>query len=147
MTIQEIVSYSGGGLFLLLALIQISPIKLDPLSWILRNLGRCINKDMSDKIDLLEDQIISVRKKTEEIQNVADMRNAINCRTRILRFGDEMLHGVMHSKDHFDQILLDIKEYDSYCNTHSDFENNVTALTSERIRNAYRERLSKNDFL
>lgn len=147
MTIQEIVGYSGGGLFLLLALIQVSPIKLDPLSWVLRSLGKCINKDMSDKIDALEDQVVNIRRKTEEIQDTADMRNAINCRTRILRFGDEMLHGVKHSKDHFGQILLDIKEYDSYCKDHDDFENNVTSLTSARILEAYKDRLSKNDFL
>lgn len=72
---------------------------------------------------------------------------AVNCRARILRFGDECLHGERHTKDHFDQTLRDIAAYEQYCEDHPDFENNVTELTSDRIKEIYRHCLANDDFL
>lgn len=62
-------------------------------------------------------------------------------------FGDELLHGMSHSKDHFDQTLKDIKNYNLYCQKHIEFENNVTEQMSRRIEEVYRELLKNNNFL
>ena len=50
-------------------------------------------------------------------------------------------------KDHFDQTLRDIDAYERYCEDHPEFENNVTELTSDRIKTIYRRCLDSNDFL
>ena len=84
---------------------------------------------------------------------IADMkadqeeRDAISCRSRILHFGDETIHGVRHTKEHFDQILRDITTYERYCDNHPNFENNTTVLTSKRIKDIYEDCLEKADFL
>lgn len=49
--------------------------------------------------------------------------------------------------DHFDQTLRDIAAYERYCEDHSEFENNVTELTSDQIKTIYRRCLDSNDFL
>lgn len=140
MSIQDIIAGGGGMLLVLLTLLQIAPIKINPWGAIAKALGRAINADVLDKVSSLEEKVETVKAETEEAR-------AISCRARILRFGDEVLHGQRHTKDHFDQTLMDIKAYDDYCKMHPDFPNNVTVITSERIKNVYRERLEKNDFL
>lgn len=64
---------------------------------------------------------------------------AITARTHILRFADELQTGT-HSKEYFQQQLKDIKTYKTYCDTHPDFENNLTTMSSKFIQEEY-ERL------
>ena len=56
-------------------------------------------------------------------------------------------HGVRHTKEHFDQILRDITNYEQYCKDHPRFENNTTVMTSQRIKDIYEDCLEKADFL
>lgn len=43
----------------------------------------------------------------------------VQARIRILRFSDELRHNVNNidyfSKDHFDQVMIDIDIYEAYC--------------------------------
>jgi len=121
-------------------LIQIAPIKVNPWSWIARAIGRAINAEVIEKVDKLEKDLGNLKSNTEE-------QAAKACRIRILRFGDEILHDVHHSKEHFDQILLDITEYDKYCREHPDFKNNMTEITTNRIMSTYEECLEDHSFL
>ena len=140
MTLQEIITGGGGIALVVLTLIQIAPIKINPLGAIAKALGRAMNQDVLAKVDSLEEKLDHLKHETEE-------ERAVSCRARILRFGDEVLHGQKHTKDHFGQILLDIKKYEDYCKVHPEFQNGVTEPTSERIKAVYRERLEKSDFL
>jgi hypothetical protein len=81
------------------------------------------------------------------MRNEEAERNAVECRTRILRFGDEILHEMEHSKEHFDQILRDITSYEHYCNSHPNFPNNNTVITTQIIKDTYRKRWDEHDFL
>lgn len=139
MTTQEIL-FSGGGLILLLTLIEITPIKINPWKALGRAIGRAINGEVLAKVSSLEVDVQGIKDDIEE-------QAAVNCRARILRFGDEVLHDSQHSKDHFDQTLRDIDTYEKYCRSHPDFENNITELTNQRIKEVYMKRLNENDFL
>jgi len=129
----------GGGvglLTLLLACIEISPIKISPLAWI----GRRMNKELVKKVDDLNDKVV-------QIEDTVNEQNAITCRVRILRFGDEIIHGDKHSKDSFDQVLEDIDTYEAYCLAHPEFKNNKTVITSKKIKDVYADCIDKNSFL
>lgn len=139
MTAREVL-LSGGGLIVLLTLVEIVPVKINPWSALARVIGRALNREVLDKVDGLELEVQSIR---DDIEKQA----AVDCRARILRFGDEVLHGYEHSKDHFDQCLRDVDGYERYCKDHPEFENNVTELTSRRIKAVYMKRLDENDFL
>ena len=93
------------------------------------------------------DKLESLDKEVKQLRDATDLESVLNCRVRILRFGDETLHDQRHTKEHFDQILRDIDKYEHYCDTHPEFENNVTVLTSTRIKEIYRKRLADGDFL
>ena len=139
MTMEEIAT--GGGILLVaMTLIQIAPIKLNPWSALAKAIGRAINGEVIAKVDRLERELLDMKENQEE-------RDAISCRARILHFGDETIHGVRHTKEHFDQILRDITTYERYCDDHPNFENNTTALTSQRIKDIYEECLKTKDFL
>ena len=140
MSVQDLLLPCGGLLIILLTLIQIAPIKINPWSAIAKTLGRAINKEMMDKLESLD-------KEMKQLRDATALESVLNCRVRIIHFGDETLHGQKHTKEHFDQILRDIDKYEHYCNTHPEFENNVTVLTSARIKEIYQKRLADGDFL
>lgn len=140
MTIGQIVGGSAGIVFLISFFIEITPIKINPISKFLRWLGRKINGDVLEKVEEMERELTKMRDANEE-------QVVINSRYRILRFGDEVLHDIKHSKDHFEQILLDISAYDRYCEKHEDFANNITKTTSQIILERYKKCLEENSFL
>lgn len=116
--------------------IEITPVKINPVSKFLAWLGRKINSEVIAKVDRLETEVQAMRKADGE-------QEAINCRYRILRFGDEVKHGTRHSQEHFEQILADIDAYEIYCKDHKDFKNNKTKVTTERILDVYRKCVRK----
>lgn len=140
MELKELLLNGGGTLLVLLTLIQIAPVKINPWSSIAKAVGRAINGEVLEKVSKLDQEMQGVRAAMAE-------GKAVNCRARILRFGDECLHGERHTKEHFDQTLRDIAAYERYCEDHPDFENNVTELTSDRIKEIYRHCLTNDDFL
>lgn len=151
MSIAELISEYGVagvvGVVAVLSLIEISPIKINPWSYILRAIGRGINKEMLDQIDDLKKEVKKIDERVDKIDNRIDENNTILCRTRILRFGDEVSHGQNHSRDHFKQIFSDITSYNQYCHDHPEFQNDMTKITSKRIEDDYIERDKNEDFL
>lgn len=140
LNLEEILLGGGGVLLVAMTLIQVAPIKVNPWSAVAKAIGRAINGEVIAKVDQLERDLEAMKAAQEE-------RDAISCRSRILHFGDETIHGVRHTKEHFDQILRDITSYERYCDDHPHFENNTTVLTSRRIKDIYEDCLAKADFL
>lgn len=68
-------------------------------------------------------------------------------RSRILRFGDEVRREVLHTEEHWIDILRDIDRYENFCDAHPDYENNRATRTIQYLKNVYDGRLKKNDFL
>ena len=158
MTISELLAEYGaaGGvcLVILLSLVEISPIKINPWSKLFRVLGKALNKDMMDEINGLKTELTDLKKEIKKVDDRVDKmdsrideNNAIQCRSRILRFGDEVSHGQNHSRDHFKQIFCDITTYNSYCHSHPEFQNDMTKITSKRIEDDYMERDKRDTFL
>lgn len=132
----------GGGtvLLILMTIIQITPIKINPWSWIARLIGRSINGEVLDKVDNLSKELADHKAKSEE-------RHATLCRAHILRFGDEVLHGIPHSKEGYDNILLDIDAYEEYCEKHPGYKNNVAIATIKNIKRMYQKHIEEDSFL
>lgn len=143
-------SYTTWGFVVLASvsgIIQISPIHLDPWSALARIIGRAINKEVIDKVDCLENDVSELRKIGDKREKEEGERNAKSCRLRILRFGDEARHKQRHSKEHWDDIMQDITDYESYCATHKDFKNQKAQSTINLLVREYERCLSNNDFL
>ena len=109
-------------------------------------IGKLITKDFAESQKALIDRVDVLSDKIEVVAESVDETRAIAARVRILRFGDELLEGRMHSKDTFDQALLDIDNYERYCKSHDGFKNHITEETVTFIQEQYRERLRNHNF-
>ena len=140
MALWEILTGGSGIIVIVMTLIQVSKIEINPWSWLAKTIGKAINGEVIEKVDKLGNDLQALRDESEE-------REAKTCRTRILRFGEEIMRGVKHTKEHFDQILTDIKFYEDYCDAHPKFRNNIAVATIKRIKSVYQKCLKENSFL
>ena len=136
----------------LLSLIQIVPIKINPWTWIGTQIGRVLNKEVLDKQDSIQKESQEYRKSNDlQIKTISqkiDRRAAEDARNRILRLGDEIKNKqIRHSQEYYNQILVDITDYNKYCKEHPNFPNERTLATTKIIKEAYEEHIKNNDFL
>lgn len=139
-TLKEILLGGGGGLMILLTLVQIAPIKVNPWTDIARAIGRAINADVLREIQETRSRLDAHIKADEEY-------NADTIRSRILRFNNELIRDVPHTKEDFIDILADIDFYEEFCRKHPDYKNNRAVHAIANIGRVYDERLQKHDFL
>lgn len=97
----------------LLSLVEIAPIKINPWSAIMKFLGSRLNSDVTARLDTMQQCQAETRKKLDEHIAKDDAQTASLWRTQILRFNDELLHDRRHTKEHFDEILGTIKDYEA----------------------------------
>lgn len=147
MNLAELLLAGGGGLAVLLTLIQLSPIKVDPWSALARILGRAINSEVIGMLNELKDAQKSNTDRLNEHIRLDDERNADEHRARILRFNNELIRDIPHTKEEFIDILADIDVYERYCEQHPEYRNNRAVHAIANIGRAYDERLVKHDFL
>lgn len=140
MTIQEIAGGGGCLLLALMTLVQIAPIKINPWSWLAKTVGKAVNADMSGRLD-------GIAAKLDGHIEMDDRRTADGHRAQILHFNNELLRPINHTKEEFIEILTQIDVYEKYCETHPEYPNNRAVLAIENIREVYKERLKKRDFL
>jgi predicted nucleic acid-binding Zn-ribbon protein len=137
---------------LALSLVEVSPIKINPWSvlikWIAKLLGISDLKteivQVRDRMDELEKKIDNMKISEEEKDQ---LKEALAARRRILRFNDELLLKIKHSKEMFNDILKDITDYDNYCRTHPEFKNRKAVFAEENVARAYQQCMIDNSFL
>lgn len=126
---------------------KFGPKDKKPWTAILTFIGKTLTKEFAESQKVLMDKVEALSLKVEKVAESVEETRAIAARVRILSFGDELLEGRLHSKDTYDQTLLDIDNYEKYCKSHENFKNNVTEETVALIKEKYRIRLRKNDFI
>lgn len=100
-----------------------------------------------DRKDKTAEKIDKIMEIVTEVSNRVDTTNATNARTRILRFDDELINGVHHSKEYFQQTLEEIDTYEEYCDRHPKYKNNACILAIEHIRRVYTKLLDEGGFI
>jgi hypothetical protein len=157
---------SNGGfwtavVFAILTLIEITPIKLNPWSWFGKIVGKAFTGEVMKEMDTLKhgmgslnqeighvkDEVKGIKQDVTDIREEAKEREATNRRARILEFGDEILHGVAYSKEHWDNVMMDISAYEDYCDEHPHYMNNVAEATIRHIKHMYDKHLEEDSFL
>lgn len=134
MKLNEILTYGGGGLFALLTLIQLAPIKVNPWSWLAKSIGQAMG-------------IAAIEKKLDEHIQADDERDADMHRARILQFNTELLREKKHTEEDFNEIFYNINCYERYCRDHPDYQNGRAVHAIANIGRVYDDRMKKHDFL
>lgn len=137
----------SGALVVLLSLIQVSPIKIDPWSWLFGGIGKLFNKEVLKEITGIKTELTEVKNDVTSMKKENEVVHVKDCRARILRFSDELYLGQNHSQEHFKQILGDITTYEKYCDSHPEFENQICVAAIKQVKDNYDERLRNHDFL
>ena len=140
LTLGEMVGYCVLVITSFSAVIQISPIKINPWSWVAKKIGMAVNADISCELS-------EISQKLDNHITMDDRRTADGHRARILHFNNELLRSINHTKEEFIEVLAEIDAYEFYCKEHPEYPNNRAVLAIENIRDNYRERLQKHDFL
>lgn len=169
MTLQQIlevvINNWEWGLVLFLSIVEVSKIKINPWSTLLRWIGNLIfsgiraemasmKRDMTKEISDVKTEVESVKSDVGHVKSdLGEMKDesredkAKAARDRILSCSDEVYNGVRHSKEFFDNVLADITFYKKYCKEHPEFQNDMTVMAVERIEEVYRHCLENHDFL
>ena len=147
MTIGELVGWTIATLAAVSTVVQISPIKFDPWTWLARKIGRSINGEVLEKVDEVKDAQVAARKRLDEHIRADDERNADLHRARILQFNNELLRDIPHTREDFIEVLAEIDYYDRYCKAHPEYENHRAVHAIANIERVYDDRLRKHDFL
>lgn len=113
-------------------LIEIAPVKVNPLSAILKWIGKKINAETLERIDGLEKNM--------------DQNEIDRIRYEVLNFATSCRQDVMHTQDEFEHIIALNGKYTRLLKKH-DKENGVFEAEYAYILELYRERQRKNDFV
>lgn len=143
MKLQEIVSMlssdQGFWLVVALTLVQISPIKINPWSYIVEWIAKTLNGELYKKFDTLQIEIKNVKREFE-------MKNANDMRWDILDFANSCRNGRKHGKEEWEHVIDQLKRYESYVQEHG-IDNGVIEEDTKYLRAVYQRRCEKNDFL
>ncbi len=99
----------------LLTLVEFAPIKINPWSALANAIGRAVNADVLRELKSVKDDL------SDHIR-MDDERNADEHRARILRFNNELLRDIPHTKEEFIDVLADIDFYERYCDEHKGYK-------------------------
>lgn len=135
-------------------LLQISPIKINPwswigkmLKWIWRAFCRSLNADVLDKLSVMEVKQTETEQKLDKHIKLDDEREADKVRASILHFNNELFRFIPHTEEEFVEILFKIDWYNNFCKTHEDYKNSRAMHAIANIERVYDERLEKHDFI
>lgn len=103
--------------------------------------------EFTGAINKLSDRLEETNTKIADLQLSSDRKTATDSRYKIIRFNDEILKHEKHTREHFDQILEAIDEYEDYCRKDTKYKNSKASLAINNIKRVYQECLINNDFL
>ena len=102
-------------------------------------------KFLINRKDDTKAQIVEVKKSINKLGERINENQAVLARTHILRFDDELLNDVKHSKEYFSQTLQDIDVYEVFCMDHPNFKNSYATAAISHIRSTYDDLLKKHN--
>ena len=149
--IKELLSANSGTFLAIIAiamtLIEITPIKMNPWSAIAKWFGKVFNGEVLNKLDKMEQAQAETRQKLDDHIRIDDERNADLHRARILEFNTGLIRGLRHTEEDFNEILYNIKFYETYCGDHPEYQNNRAVHAIKNIERVYDECMKNHDFL
>lgn len=105
-----------------------------------------IKETKSELKDIRSEQE-ETRKKLDNHIEKGEEDKADGYRGQVLRFNNELVRGLGHTEEDFDEILDVIGKYEDYCKTHSNYKNNKMPFAIKNVGRVYDEMLRTNGFL
>lgn len=152
MKLKELIE-CGGVLLFLMTVVQVTPIKVNPWSWLgkllqkgMKAMGMAFNAELLREVGEIKGSQEVIREKLENHIKTDDDRHADGLRAAILCFNMELIRGIKHTHEDFSEVLSKIDEYEQYCESHERYQNSKAVYAIANIKDVYRTRLKKRDF-
>ena len=113
-------------------IIEFSPIKINPLSYILKRIGSIMNSDLNAQIRVLNEELVE-----HEIDQL---------RWNILDFSNSCMRGENHTKEEFDHVINDHQKYEEILKREGRVNGQVDMAYSVIIE-LYTKHIKDNSFL
>lgn len=126
-----------------MSVIEVSKIKINPISW----LCNLLFKKIIEEIKETKEETKNLRVEFESFKKEQSFNEATASRRRILRFNDEAVFGLKHTREHFDEIIADIDNYESFCKENPDYQNNKGKMAMHNIKSIYQKCINDNTFV
>lgn len=143
MTLQQILQWCGQNPLTILiglsALIQISPLKINPWTTLFKWIGTKINGDLTEKLNSVSNDMVALSTQRKE-----DEKDRI--RWEVLSFANSCRNGYNHTKDEYQHIISLNDKYINLLKETND-KNGVFDAEYAYIQKLYKEHQQKNDFL
>lgn len=139
MTLGEVVGSGAVIILIFTTLVEITPIKWNPLSSILSWLGDRMNRKLITKVDEQGKQI-------KDLDEKIDMNEIDHIRWEILNFANSCRNHQLHTKDEFEHIINLHEKYNKILSDRH-LTNGLVTIEYEYIEEIYRHCLEKNSFL
>lgn len=150
----SVMAGSGGLIAVVMSVIQVSKIEINPWSQVATHIGNALNAGVMNEIKETKSELKDIRSEQEETRKKLDNHiekgeetKADGYRSQVLRFNNELVRGLGHTEEDFDDILDVIGKYEDYCKTHSNYKNNKMPFAIKNVGRVYDEMLRTNGFL
>lgn len=145
LTIGEIIGDSVAIVLIFTSIVEVTPIKWNPLTSILSWLGNRINTNLTKEVEGLSTSVKEQAKKVDALDEKIDMNEIDHIRWEILNFANSCRHDQQHTKDEFEHIINLHQKYGEILDSRH-LKNGLISLEYEYIEDIYKRRLEKNDF-
>ena len=137
--------------------VEFTPIKLHPLTFVFHTLGGAFNKDLNEKIDNLNKEVndlkkdlleteSSLKEKIDSNDRKQSIRHMKNLRSEILSFSSSCMHKERHTKNEFENFFDNHKEYEDLI-SELGMTNGVVDEEFEYTKEVYHDCLMNDSFL
>ena len=109
--------------------VEITPIKINPVSTLLKFIGSNINADLKAEISAVKDTV-------QKVDNKVDDNEIDRIRWEILEFSNSCRNGKRHTKEEFDHVINLNQKYHRILDEREE-ENGQVDLAFEYIRKIY----------
>lgn len=131
-------------------LIEFTPIKLNPISAVLKWIGKRVNGELLSKINAMETKVeqsnADTIKRIGELETKVDQNEIDRIRNEVLDFANSCRNGRRHTKDEFEHTIALNTKYEELLKKY-DKKNGVFVLEYEYIVSLYRKCQQENNFL
>ena len=156
-SLKDIIYFAVGVTGVISIIVEKSKLlPFNPWSSLFKWMGNIMTKDISDKLDSLEQTTIAnknaitdlekkVEDKFEEQQKEDDEKEAKRLRSNIINFVDSCRNGDAHTQTHYEDVMRAYDDYKALCKKR-DIQNHFIDSDYKYIEEFYHEKLRTNDF-
>jgi len=146
---MDLESLVSGAVSLIVALgvfVEITPIKINPISALLKFVGKNINAELKAEISAVKAEVETTKESVQKIDNKVDNNEIDRIRWEILDFANSCRNKHRHTREEFLHIINLNEKYHKILDERG-MTNGQIDIEYEYIEGLYRKCLEENSFL